>query len=99
MTADEPVDEGATVRDNPASDRFELSLDGETAFLEYERTGDAIRFKHTEVPVAFRGRGFGRQLVKGAIDLAHAEQLRIIPLCPFVRAYMDKHGIEAAPRD
>jgi uncharacterized protein len=87
------------VQDNPASDRFELSVDGETAFLEYERTATAIRFKHTEVPTAFRGRGFGEQLVKGAIDLAHAEHLRIIPLCPFVRAYMEKHGIEPRPRD
>ena len=82
------------VRDNPASDRFELAVDGETAFLEYERTGDAIRFKHTEVPTAFRGRGLGEQLVKGALDLARAEDLRVVPVCPFVRAYMEKHGIE-----
>ena len=87
----------SVVQDNPASDRFELAVDGETAFLENERTDVAIRFNHTEVPVAFRGRGLGDQLVRGALDLAHAEHLRVIPLCPFVRAYMEKHGIEQSP--
>jgi predicted GNAT family acetyltransferase len=88
-TADAPP-----VLDNPASDRFELSVDGDTAFLEYRRDGDTISLVHTEVPKAFRGRGYGELLVKGALDAARAEGLRVKAVCPFVRAYMDKHGID-----
>jgi predicted GNAT family acetyltransferase len=82
------------VRDNPANDRYELSVDGETAFLEYRREGDAITLMHTEVPKAFRGRGYGERLVKSALDLAQAEGLRVKVVCPFVKAYLEKHGIE-----
>jgi predicted GNAT family acetyltransferase len=81
----------AAVVDNPALSRFEMPVDGQTAFLAYERTGDSIGLMHTEVPEAFRGRGFGEALVKGALEGARAQGLRIVAVCPFVRAYMRKH--------
>jgi predicted GNAT family acetyltransferase len=79
------------VTDNPASRRFELAIDGEVAFLQYERKPDRLVFVHTEVPPAFRGRGIGERLVKGALDAARREGLRVVPLCPFVKAYLRKH--------
>lgn len=81
----------ASVVDNPALSRFELPVDGQTAFLAYERGRDSIRLLHTEVPEPFRGRGFGEAIVKGALGRARAEGLRIIAVCPFVRAYLRKH--------
>lgn len=81
----------ADVIDNPALSRFELAIDGQTAFLSYERTPDSLRLIHTEVPEARRGRGFGETLVKGALDAARAEGLRVVAVCPFVRAYLRKH--------
>ena len=54
----------ASVTDNSALRRFELPVDGQTAFLTYERTRDSIRLLHTEVPAPFRGRGFGETLVR-----------------------------------
>jgi predicted GNAT family acetyltransferase len=81
----------ADVVDKPALSRFELPVDGQTAFLAYDRTGDSIRLMHTEVPEAFRGRGFGEALVKGALEAARSQGLRIVAVCPFVRAYMKKH--------
>jgi predicted GNAT family acetyltransferase len=71
-------------------------VDGQTAFLVYERTPDALRLIHTEVPEEFRGRHFGETLVKAAIDAGRAEGLRIVAVCPFVRAYLRKHGDEKA---
>ena len=84
----------ASVTDNSARHRFELPVDGQTAFLTYERTRDSIRLLHTEVPAAFRGRGFGETLVKGALDCARADGLRVVAVCPFVRAYLKKHGVQ-----
>lgn len=80
-----------SVIDNPSLNRFELAVDGQTAFLNYERTPDTLKLNHTEVPPKFRGRGFGQALVKGALERGRAEGLRIVAVCPFVRAYLRKH--------
>ena len=79
------------VIDNPSLKRFELPIDGQTAFLTYERTPDSLSLLHTEVPVAYRGRRYGETLVKAAIERARADGLRIVAVCPFVRAYLRKH--------
>ena len=86
-------DSKADVIDNRTKNRFELSVNGETAFLLYERTNDALRLIHTEVPIAQRGHHLGETLVEAALEAARSEGLRVIALCPFVRAYMRKHPI------
>jgi predicted GNAT family acetyltransferase len=45
----------APVSDNPALKRFELTVDGQTAFLAYERAHDTLTLVHTELPDATRG--------------------------------------------
>jgi hypothetical protein len=79
------------VIDNPAHNRFELSLDGHTAFATYRRDGDLLTIYHTEVPREFEGRGIGSALVKGVLAIARKQNLKVKPLCSFVRAYMDRH--------
>ena len=84
-----PPDE--TVRDNRTASRFELDRDGQIAFLDYKRQAGALTLVHTEVPPALRGHHLGDILVKAALSAAAAEGLRIIAVCPFVRAYLRKH--------
>ncbi len=84
-----------SVIDNRSMNRFDLSVEGDTAFLQYERTDHALRLIHTEVPAALRGRHVGEALVEAALRDARSAGLRIIAVCPFVRAYMRKHP---APR-
>ena len=79
------------VTDNRARHRFELPVNGDTAFLLYERTDEALTLIHTEVPPAFRGHHAGEALVKAALEAGRSAGLRIVALCPFVRAYMRKH--------
>lgn len=79
------------VIDNTASDRFELAADGEMAFLVYKRTHDALALIHTEVPAACRGRGLGEALVEAALQSARSAGLRVIPICPFAKAYIRRH--------
>jgi predicted GNAT family acetyltransferase len=86
------VDSKLDVMDNRASNRFEISVNGETAFLLYKRTGDALTLIHTEVPTALRGLHLGERLVEAALQSARSVGLRIIAVCPFVKAYMRKHS-------
>jgi predicted GNAT family acetyltransferase len=79
------------VRDNPSLHRFELEVDGHIAFSEYARTPDTITFMHTEVPEAMAGKGIGSKLIRGALNLARADGLKVIARCPFVKAYIEKH--------
>ena len=81
----------AAVSDNHALNRFEVTVDGHTAFLAYERTHDALTLVHTEVPDALRGRHVGDHLVEAALEAGRSAGLRIVAVCPFVRAYMRKH--------
>jgi uncharacterized protein len=79
------------VVDNAQERRFELTADGETAYLLYERRHGQLRLIHTEVPSPLRGRHYGDHLVEAALAAARADGLRIVAVCPFVKAYLKKH--------
>lgn len=79
------------VRNNPAQSRFELDLDGRTAVSYYQLKPGVITFMHTEVPQELSGRGIGSKLVRGALELARAQGLKVVAKCPFVAAYLAKH--------
>ena len=79
------------VSDNRERKRFELTVDGGTAYLQYERTHDALTLVHTEVPPELRGRHLASRLVEAALADARSNGLRIVALCPFVRAYLRSH--------
>ena len=79
------------VRDNPQLRRFELDAGGHVAFSNYKRDGKTLTVMHTEVPPALNGKGIGSALVRGVLDLARAQDLKVVPLCPFVAAYIAKH--------
>ena len=83
--------ESNPVTHNEAKGQFEIALGNEKALLQYRRTDDHITLIHTEVPQASRGRGLGSQLIRAALDYAHFNQLKAIPVCPFVKAYLKKH--------
>jgi predicted GNAT family acetyltransferase len=80
------------VTDNVERHRFELEVDGHTAFSTYRREGTTIAILHTEVPSELGGRGVGSALVRGLLDIARAQGLKVRPLCPFVKSYIDKHA-------
>jgi len=79
------------VVDNTETHRFEIGLDGETAFAEYRLVHGAIILPHTVVPEAFEGKGVASRLAKYAMQYARDHALKVIPLCPFMAAYMTKH--------
>ncbi len=81
-----------SVRNNPAKKRYELEVEGHLAATYYELSNGVITFIHTEVPKELGGKGVGSTLIKGALDQVRAAGLKVIPQCPFVKAYIDKHA-------
>ena len=79
------------VKDNPALHRFEIEVEGHTAFSVYERKPGVTTFIHTEVPAALGGKGVGSALAKGALDLTRARGDKIASRCAFISAYLQKH--------
>ena len=83
------------VVDNPAASRYEARIGDELAgFAEYQLTDELVVFTHTEVPEQYEGQGIAAQLVRFALDSVRARNLRVIALCPYVRAFLRKHEDE-----
>ena len=83
------------MRDNPEKHRFELDLgDGSMALAEYNLLHGKIVFTHTEVPSAHEGQGIGSALIRFALAAARERGLEVVPICPFVAAYMKRHREE-----
>lgn len=80
-----------TVRDNREASRFEMETPAGMALIDYRRADGVVTMTHAEVPPALQGRGMGSALVKGSLDLVHADGEQVIPRCPFVAAYIKRH--------
>jgi predicted GNAT family acetyltransferase/glutaredoxin len=80
------------VVDNPEESRYELRLAGRLIGLAaYRRRNGRIVFTHTEVDESSEGRGFGSRLAAAALEHARQAGLDIVPLCPFMAHYIERH--------
>jgi uncharacterized protein len=86
------TDAMSEVVNNRAHHRYELTVDGHTAATYYKVADNVVTFVHTEVPPELGGKGIGSKLVRGALDQVRTEGLKVVAQCPFVKAYIDKHG-------
>jgi len=79
--------------DNAAASRFEMPVEGHTAFVTYRRGSDGvISLNHAEVPRVLEGRGVGSKLVGATLDHVRGEGLKVIPGCSFVRAFIERNA-------
>jgi uncharacterized protein len=89
------MEAGATetvVTDVPDESRYEIRLGDElVGFAAYRRRPGEITFTHTEIDPSFEGRGLAGRLIGTALDAAREEGLAVRPVCPYVRAYIEKH--------
>ena len=86
-------DQQLDIRDNPEKHRFEVDLGGGSiAIAEYTLPACKIMFTHTEVPSEHEGKGIGSALIRYALNTARERGLKVIPICPFFAAYMQRHA-------
>ena len=84
------------VADNPDERRYEITVDGEVAgFAQYGVRPGLIAFVHTEIADGHEGQGLGSKLIRSALDDARARGLHVLPFCPFVNGYIQRHPDDA----
>lgn len=80
------------VADNPAEHRYEIAADGEPAgFTAYRPGYGFLAFMHTEIEERLEGHGLGSTLIRETLDDVRARELAVLPFCPFVRSYIERH--------
>ena len=79
------------VSNNEAESRYELASGGAVAIASYRMQDGAVAFTHTEVPVELEGQGVGTRLIAGAVEDVRRRGLKLVPLCGFVRHYVETH--------
>jgi predicted GNAT family acetyltransferase len=90
-----PADDAPVVDDTTGS-RFVISEGGMEAELIYARQSDRLILVHTEVPEVWGGHGIGGRLVRAALARAKADNLTVVPWCPYARRWLQEHPDEAA---
>ena len=79
--------------DSPSHHRYELrSGDEVVGFIAYRLGDGVITLVHTEVDPAHSGQGHAATLARGALDDARSRGLRVVPSCPYVASYVEKHA-------
>jgi len=81
-----------TVTNNEEAQRFEAQVDGLRALLTYRGFPDRIVFNHIEVPPPIESKGLAAKLTRTALDFARANHFRVVPLCPYVAAFIRRHA-------
>jgi len=76
---------------NPASNRFEAWIEGELSKLDYLLDEDMIVMTHVGVYPEHRGQGVAGKLTQVALEYAKENQLRVIPMCPYIASYIHKN--------
>ena len=81
-----------TVTDVPEAGRYEArAADRVLGLAAYRRHGDRVLFTHTEVDPDAGQSGLGSPLVRAALDDVRARGGSVVPRCPFVRGWIERH--------
>jgi len=92
VTVCKGVDMTDTVSQNVDLTRFEITSDGSLAgFTQYVEAGLQRIFFHTEIGEEFGGRGLAAVLVTAALDATRDAGLRVVPVCPYVKKFIERH--------
>lgn len=76
---------------NTTLSRFEMKVGENLALIEYKEFPGKIALIHTEVEPALEGKGAATAIIEKTLDYIEKNNLKLIPLCPLVVAYIKRH--------
>ena len=72
------------------NERFVIYLDGKEVYVEYTLEDKEINLYHTYTHPALRGKGLAAHVVRAAFEFAKENNLKVIPTCSYVQAFVSK---------
>ncbi|MCI0425544.1 MAG: N-acetyltransferase [Actinobacteria bacterium] len=86
------MDPDHVVRHDADNHRYVVEVDGQVVgFTEYHLRGGRHFFVHTEIDPEHEGRGLATSLVREALDDVRSHGGSVVPLCPYVAAFIRRH--------
>jgi len=73
------------------NERFVIFIDDKEAFVEYNIGKGELNLYHTHTDPELRGKGLAAQVVRAALEYIKENNLKVIPTCSYVRAFIKKN--------
>ncbi len=79
------------VKNDKENERFVAEVEGHKAYLSYNIINDKINFSSTFTPPELRGKGIAKIIVEYAFNYAKENNLKVIPICSYVQAFVERN--------
>lgn len=76
---------------NEKLSRFEFDINGHLAIIDYRLNDNVYSIPRVYIPKSLEGNGYGSKILSIVVDIIESEGAKIIPICPFVQIYMERH--------
>ncbi|HSW54028.1 MAG TPA: GNAT family N-acetyltransferase [Ignavibacteriaceae bacterium] len=73
------------------NERFVIYTEGNEVYVEYKMRNNKVDLNHTFTHSALRGKGLAAHVVRAALEFAKENNLKVIPTCSYVRAFLAKN--------
>jgi predicted GNAT family acetyltransferase len=79
------------IQHNRGAQRFEVTVEDTLCVLDYTLAEGGMAITHTVVPPPAGGRGVAGELVRTALDYARMKGWKVVPLCSYAEAWIQRH--------
>ena len=79
------------IEHHPENSRFQALVEGHLCVADYTLSPGVMHIVHTGVHPSLEGRGIAAALIAAAFEHARTQQLKIDPVCSYVRVYIRRH--------
>lgn len=74
------------------NERFIIYSEDKESFIEYRLSDNLIDLYHTYTDPGLRGKGLAAQVVRAAFEYAKENNLKVVPTCSYVQAFVRRYG-------
>ncbi|MFT4033710.1 MAG: GNAT family N-acetyltransferase [Siphonobacter sp.] len=81
-----------SLTNNQHLNQFEMEIEDQIALIAYHTIhSDTLALDHTEVPEQLQGKGIASALVEKTFHYLEEHNMKMLPYCPFIRTYLQRH--------
>ncbi len=77
---------------NKERNRYEMNVDGNIVYADVRLKGDVLSIDYVEAPPVLRGTGAAGRFMQGLMEIARAQNLRVMPFCGYAASWINRHA-------